>query len=149
MAGEGIDKADSEFVEGKCPRSNQESNFGRFKLGFARRYLWIGVKRENERQGSMKETECGEGGNSESHLCKNGHCTVFVGWLRSHWPQCQEKSVSIVGYSTVGWRGQKRTVINEVEGEKENKFSERTTDVGIYFSKDDGGWNKDENSWQN
>lgn len=30
-------------------------------------------------------------------------------------------------------------MINEAEGEKENKFSERTTDVGIYFSKDDGG----------
>lgn len=84
MADESIDKADSEFVEGACPRSNQESNFGRFKLEFAWRYLSVGVKRESESQGSMKETKCDEGGSSESHLCKNGHCTVFVGRLLSH-----------------------------------------------------------------
>lgn len=27
----------------------------------------------------MKETKCVQRGSSESRLCKNGHCTVFVG----------------------------------------------------------------------
>jgi len=48
----------------------------------------------------MKETKCVQRGSSESRLCKNGHCTVFVGMAAQPLTSVSEVSVHCGIFST-------------------------------------------------